>query len=195
MAGKLVTVMKFNQHFEAHLAKNYLENEGIPSTVAGELTTETLFGNPVGLGDQIVLQVREEDAQRATGLLAEVAAAKVEDNWEEEAESGADVWICSICGEPISNRLSMCYSCQSPRDGIRAAAPRDRTAIQQERISPAPGEEIQQKQENVFSSSPTIPLSMPPENQPGKRPFPFSMFNTLSTLLNSWFHPRDDNDR
>ena len=97
MAGKLIKVMAFNDHFEAQMAKNYLESEGIPSTVAGELISYTLFGNP--LGDQIILQVHEEDAQRATGLLAAVAAAKLEDNWEDEAESD-DVWICSICGEP-----------------------------------------------------------------------------------------------
>jgi hypothetical protein len=143
MPGKLVTVMTFNQHFEAHLAKNYLENEGIPSIVSGELTTETLFGNPVGLGDQIILQVREEDAQRATVLLAEVAAAKLEANWEEEAES-SDVWICTTCGEPISNLLSVCYSCQTPREGIRASAPRHQTSIQPERADiKKPDENIQ----------------------------------------------------
>lgn len=145
MAGKLVTVMTFNQHFEAHLAKNYLENEGIASTIAGELTTESLFGRPVG-GDQILLQVREEDAQRATGLLAAVAAAKLEDNWEDEAESD-DVWICSICGEPVSNLLSACYSCQTPREGIRDSAPHDRTAIQRDRSDIRAGEDIQNRKE------------------------------------------------
>lgn len=131
MTDKFVTVMTFNQSFEAQLAKNLLENEGIESLMSGEHTSDVLFGNPA-LGDQIVLQVREEDAQRAAGILAEVAAAKLDEDWEEEAESGADVWICSICGEPISNRLSMCYSCQTPREGIRASVPRDQTAIQQE---------------------------------------------------------------
>jgi hypothetical protein len=140
MAGKLVTVMTFNQHFEAQLAKNYLENEGIPSTVAGELTTETLFGRAVG-ADQILLQVHEEDAQRATGLLAAVAAAKLEDNWEDEAESD-NVWICSICGEPVSNLLSVCYSCQTPREGIRVSPSHDRTAVQPETADRKPGEEI-----------------------------------------------------
>jgi hypothetical protein len=138
MAGKLVTVMTFNQHIEAHMAKNYLESEGISSIIAGELTSETLFGSPIGLGDQIILQVREEDAQRATGLLAAVAAAKLEDNWEEEAES-ADVWICSICGEPVSNLLSICHSCETPREGIRVSPPRERKS----------GDEIKKPDENI----------------------------------------------
>jgi hypothetical protein len=118
-----VTVATFDKTFEAELAKNLLESEGIASTASGELTADILpFGNAGG-SDQIVLQVRESDAQRAVAILAEVAAAKLDQNWEEEAESGSDVWLCSICGEPISNRLSICYSCQTPRDGIRASAP------------------------------------------------------------------------
>jgi rubrerythrin len=147
MADKFLTVMTFNQSFEAQLAKNLLENEGIEALMAGEHTSDVLFGNP-GLGDQIVLQVREEDAKRAAGILAEVAAAKLEDNWEDEAESG-DVWVCSICGEPISNLLSVCYSCQTPREGIRTAPPHDRTAIQRDR---AASEQVKKPDEDIQKS-------------------------------------------
>ncbi|MHB1422960.1 MAG: putative signal transducing protein [Gemmataceae bacterium] len=132
MTEKLVTVATYNKSFEAQLAKNLLEEEGIASTVSGDLTADMLSLGQVGGMDQIVLQVQESDAQRAVGILATVEAAKLADNWEEEAESGSDVWLCSICGEPISNRLSICYSCQTPRDSIRAAEPRQTTAIQPE---------------------------------------------------------------
>ncbi len=132
MADKLVTVMTFNQSFEAQLAKNLLENEGITSVLTGEFSSDILLGTVLGR-NQISLQVREEDAQRAVALLAEVELNK---DWDEEAESGADVWICSICGEPISNRLSICYACQTPRDGIRTSVPRDSISTREERITP-----------------------------------------------------------
>jgi hypothetical protein len=132
MTDKLVTVMNFSNSFEAQLAKNLLENEGITSTLSGELSSDVLFGTGLSY-HQITLQVHEDDAQRAVAILAEVALNK---NWEDEAESGTDVWICSICGEPISNNLSICYACQTPRDGIRASAPRDSISTREERISP-----------------------------------------------------------
>jgi hypothetical protein len=124
--------MTFSNSFEAQLAKNLLENEGITSTMSGELSSDVLFGTGLSY-HQIALQVREDDAQRAVALLAEVELNK---DWEDEAESGTDVWICSICGEPISNNLSICHACQTPRDSIRASAPRDSISRPEERISP-----------------------------------------------------------
>jgi hypothetical protein len=132
MADNLVTVMTFKNSFEAQLAKNLLEDESITSVVTGEFSSDLLLGTVLGQ-HQIALQVREEDAQRAVALLAEVELNK---DWEDEAESGTDVWICSICGEPISNGLSICYACQSPRDGIRPSAPRDSIFSREERIQP-----------------------------------------------------------
>ncbi len=139
MSDKYITVKTFNKSFEAQLAKNLLENEGIESILGGEMASDVFFGS-LAVGDQIVLQVREEEVPRATGLLAAAEAeAKLDDDWEAQAESGAGVWTCSLCGEPISNRLSVCYSCQTPRESIRADAPRDQTAIQPEPTSlPAP---------------------------------------------------------
>lgn len=169
MSDKFVTVATFNQSFEAQLARNLLENEGITSMVGGEFASDVLFGNP-GLGDQIVLQVPEEHAQRAAGILAAVAAAKLDDNWEDEVEAG--VWLCSICGEPISNRLSVCYSCQTPRESIRAGAPRERTAIQQEPATLPRNEDVQKPEDMVRAASavpvppaPPTPASLPEEEQ------------------------------
>jgi hypothetical protein len=140
MSDKFITVAMFHQSYEAQLAKNLLANEGIESILAGEFTSDVLFGNPA-LGDQIVLQVRQDDAQRAAGILAAVVG-ELDEDWEEQAESGAGVWTCSICGEPISNRLSVCYPCLTPREGIRADAPRQRTATQPNPATLPSGEEI-----------------------------------------------------
>ncbi|HEY7422656.1 MAG TPA: DUF2007 domain-containing protein [Gemmataceae bacterium] len=153
MADKFVTVQRFNNSFQAQLAKNLLENEGIESMVSGELAQDVMLGT--GL-HQIALQVHEDEAQRATSILAEVEAeAQLDDDWEEQAESGAGVWTCSICGEPISNRLSICYSCQTPREGIRTDAPRERTAIQLDSATPPTGEEVQKRDEITRTPPPT----------------------------------------
>jgi hypothetical protein len=162
MSDHLVTVQHFGNSFEAQLAKNLLENEGITSVVmSGELSQDVLSGT--GL-NQITLQVHEDEAQRATGILAAVAAAKLDENWEEQAESGAGVWTCSICGEPVSNHLSVCYSCQTPREGIRAGTPRDRAAIQPDPASLPTGEEVQKRDEiaHTLSPAPTRPPTPEP---------------------------------
>lgn len=161
MSDQFVTVMTFHQSFEAQLAKNLLEDEGIDSMLSGELTADMLPLGQAGGSDQIVLRVHEDDAQRAAGILAAVAAAKLDDNWEEQAESGAGVWLCSICGEPISNRLSVCYSCQTPREGIRADAPRERTAIQLNPATLPTGEEVQKRDEIARAPAP-LPIASPP---------------------------------
>lgn len=199
MTDEFTKVATYNQSFEAQLAKNLLENEGIDSVLAGELTSDALFGN-VGLGDQIVLKVRQEDAQRAAGILAVVAAAKLDDNWEEQAESG--VWLCTICGEPIRNNLTVCYSCQTPREGIRAAVPRDSTAIQQDPSALPTGEEVQKRDEITRVPAPTPPpapastaaYETPPRTLAGddraRRAFIASMLGagTLCLLPVSWYY-------
>jgi hypothetical protein len=166
MADTFVTVMTFHQSFEAQLAKNLLDNEGIASVLSGEQMSDLQFGN-VAMGDQIVLQVDEDDAQRAAGLLAAVAAAKLDDNWEEQAE--ADVWTCSICGEPIGNRLSICYSCQTPRESIRAAAPRESIAVQPQPTPPT-GQEVQKRDEitETPSAEPPPPAPLPEPMMPAE---------------------------
>jgi hypothetical protein len=176
MADNFVTVATYAQSFEAQMAKNLLENEGIASIVSGEVTADML---PLGQGggkDQIVLQVNENDAQRAAGILAVVAAAKLDDNWEDQAESGAGVWICSICGEPISNRLSVCFSCQTPREGIRATLPRDPTAIQPDPSTLGTDQQVQKRDEIANAPAPLPSLAAPhsaapPEDEIAEQPF------------------------
>lgn len=136
MSDAFITVATFKQSFEAQLAKNLLANEGIDCILSGELSSDVLFGGAM-VGDQIVLQVPEREVQRATGLLAAAAAeARLEEDWEEKAESAADVWVCSLCGEPVSTRLSVCYSCQTPREAIRGAAGVARSDIQRDLLTP-----------------------------------------------------------
>ncbi len=172
MTDKFVTVATFDKTFEGQLAKNLLENEGIESILAGGLTADVLTFGQAGSKDQVVLQVREQDAQRATGILASVAAAKLDADWEDQAESGTGVWLCSICGEPVSNRLSVCYSCQSPREGIRAAISRESTAIQPNPPTLPTVEDVQKQDEiaGAATPAPTVPAVIPTQEEEGPVP-------------------------
>jgi hypothetical protein len=164
MSDKFVTVQRFNNSFKAQLAKNLLENEGIESIISGELAQDVMLGT--GLS-QIALQVHEDEAQRATGILAAVEAeAELDDNWEEQAESG--VWLCSICGEPVSNLLSVCYACETPRESIRAGEPREPTAIQPDPATLPSGEKVQSRDETVRAPAhaPLLPAPSPPAAEP-----------------------------
>ena len=60
MSDKFITVATFHQSYEAQLAKNLLANEGIESILAGEFTSDVLFGNPA-LGD-LMARRRPTDA-------------------------------------------------------------------------------------------------------------------------------------
>ncbi|MBI1916039.1 MAG: DUF2007 domain-containing protein [Planctomycetes bacterium] len=69
MHQNLVTVETFSDQFQAELARQRLEQAGIPTYLNGEATT----GAFVGLGrsfSTIKLEVREEDLERARELLA-----------------------------------------------------------------------------------------------------------------------------
>lgn len=70
MHENLVTVETFSDQVRAELARQRLEQAGIPTYLNGEATT----GAFVGLGrnfSTIKLEVREEDLERARELLAE----------------------------------------------------------------------------------------------------------------------------
>lgn len=69
MAGKLVTVATFDMPTEAHLAKGLLEANGLAAFLADELTVGVAWhlSNAVC---GIKLQVAENDAERAAGILS-----------------------------------------------------------------------------------------------------------------------------
>jgi len=70
MAGKLVTIARFDLAGQAHIAKNALEAAGIKSVLADEQTVamDWLLSNAIG---GIKVQVLEEDAERAVSALEE----------------------------------------------------------------------------------------------------------------------------
>jgi hypothetical protein len=119
---KFVTVATFVQGYEAALARSLLQAEGIAAMLDGDMAGGLL---PVC---KIHLQVPAEHAGRATGILAAQAAAALDPDWEDKIEAG--VWTCSICGEPVREDMTICHSCQTPRDAIRSNVPPPPSAIQ-----------------------------------------------------------------
>ena len=59
--------------FQADLARNVLEEEGIPSTIIGDLAAEMLPG-----ADAVQLLVREEQRDRASAILRDLLESDVE---------------------------------------------------------------------------------------------------------------------
>jgi hypothetical protein len=112
------------------------------------------------VADQVLLQVHEHDAQRAAGILA-AHQASLDDDWEDKAEHDPDIWVCSLCGSPISNRLSICYACQTPREGIRADRPRTLTDVQK---TPGvlPPDPVQKRDEVTAEALPPLAPAAPP---------------------------------
>src|SRR5579872_1408299 len=144
VADKFITVATFSLPYEAELAKSLLENEGIESFLTGGLSVDVLLGAG-GMADQVRLQVHDQDAQRAAGILAAHQAA-LEDGWEDKAEHDPDVWVCSLCGSPVSNGLSACLACQTPREGIRADLPSP-VASPRQALDVPPTDSIQKRED------------------------------------------------
>jgi hypothetical protein len=149
VADKYVIVAKFTFPYEGELAKNLLQNEGVESFLSGEMSADALSG----IAEQVLLQVHEHDAQRAAAILA-AQQASLGENWEEEAEKGSDVWVCSLCGAPVSNLLSVCVGCQTPREGIRADPPASLTHVRRAPAAPPPPDPVLKRDEIATAAAP-----------------------------------------
>jgi hypothetical protein len=66
MAGRLITVVEFEDYIEASMAKQTLEEEGIAAVVVGEKVSALYPGTPFA---PILLQVNEEDSVAALEIL------------------------------------------------------------------------------------------------------------------------------
>jgi hypothetical protein len=156
MPDRFVTVGTYTLAYEAELARNLLETEGIAAIIDGDLTGGLL---PTG---EIQLQVAAEDAGRATGILAAQAAeASLAEDWEERAEAG--VSTCSVCGEPVAEGTAVCHSCRTPRDAVRTATGRVSDAIQPPReqlaTTPSPTPAPAQEQVPEEAEEPDAPTA------------------------------------
>ncbi len=79
---KLITIRTYDKPIDAHLAKGYLENRGIPAYLADEniISLNPLYANAMG---GIKLKIREEDIELAQKFLYESEHAVLTDENED----------------------------------------------------------------------------------------------------------------
>src|ERR1700687_3999023 len=109
-----VTVATYTMPQEADMAKGLLETEGIAAQVFGGAVVTPMN---YGVGGLVQLQVAADDAERALALLHAQQERVRRNDWEDEPEE--DVWVCSLCGTPVSKDLLECVACRSPRDALQ----------------------------------------------------------------------------
>src|SRR5262245_3348058 len=130
MAEKFVLVASFSVPYQAELARNRLQAEGVPVLMAGEIAASTL--GFIGPGGQIRLEVPESRFEKARAILAECLGEleKPPPGWEAVAEQTEGLWVCPLCGSSVSRARFTCPDCGTPRGPD--AAPAAEVAIQSE---------------------------------------------------------------
>jgi hypothetical protein len=117
---RYVLMRTYPDQSEAHMAKHMLEEEGI-SVILEDVETSNTFGVPALEGARARLLVLEDDAARATALLADVESRiELADDWEDQAEGG---YVCQTCDEPVPDGFSACPACSTPCESIRTNLP------------------------------------------------------------------------
>jgi Putative prokaryotic signal transducing protein len=121
LSDKLVTVATFSTPFEARVAKNRLEAEGIPVFLGDEESVGNLWHLGFALGG-VKLQVSDDYIQRAMELLT---TPPLEEEIEAESDAGespADseaiqaAWTCPQCGNQVTADQGFCTVCGSAGD-------------------------------------------------------------------------------
>src|SRR5262245_12881907 len=132
MSDRLVTLATFPTVVEAALARNILQDGGIPA----QITQDTANWMMSGMFESVTLSVRESDVERADALLEEALNSPLEveeeppDTGEEQLASefaenlpdrspaaDAPAWTCVACGARVANTDRRCWSCGASRAG------------------------------------------------------------------------------
>jgi hypothetical protein len=162
MSDRFVTVASYTYTPEAQLARNLLESEGIPAFLSGELAADAL----TGLAGEARLQVREQDAPRATSILAAVSAkVSLDENWEAQAERG--LTPCAVCGIAMQRAESVCPACGEPNTRITT----DRRGTWASRPRPPEADAVK-KSDQVQADVPRAALPEPGEDPAPTSPSP-----------------------
>lgn len=167
MSDRLVTVASFSVALEAQLAVGRLEAEGVRAFLTGDLTADA-FSGVSGLGPLLTVQVPESQVKLARDILS-AGEPQPDQDWETRAEEGADVWLCTLCGEPVGYDLDVCPACQTPREAVRptasAVAPQPRR-----KASPEAAGDAVQRLDQVTPGEPAIPEHELSESEPDLPP-------------------------
>jgi hypothetical protein len=123
MAEEHVIVATFTQPMEAQVACERLNVEGIPAYVIDDTASSPITGI-FGLARRVVVYVPATDYQRAARILEDtpgqpsVPPKRLTAPAEEEEED-EDLWLCPLCGEPLSVALAECPACGTARPELQ----------------------------------------------------------------------------
>lgn len=157
MSDTYVTVASYSIPMEAQLAAGRLEEEGIDAVVAGGLAADTFGLGIGGLGGTAEVRVPEAQAEKAHRILAACAGElHAESGWEEGVDTGADVWVCSLCGEPVALEEGTCPACQTPRDAIQGPEPAITGAPLRRAVAPERADKLHRR-DQLTPGEPPLP--------------------------------------
>jgi hypothetical protein len=94
----MVTVASFPEAIEAHIYRNRLEAEGIPSVIADENVVTNQPWHSIAYGG-VKLRVRVQDQEKALALINEIRHGLITVSDEAESESAGDYEAptCPVC--------------------------------------------------------------------------------------------------
>jgi predicted nucleic-acid-binding Zn-ribbon protein len=92
----LVTVATFPEAIEAHIYRNRLENEGIPSVIADENVVTNQPWHSIAYGG-VKLRVRAQDQERALALINEIRYGAANEQLTAGNENGVSSLTCPVC--------------------------------------------------------------------------------------------------
>ena len=108
MSLRLKTIATFTTVEEAHLARSFLESEGVAAFLDSTNVVGAL-GLSGSLMCEVKLQVAEVDEQWAREILAQKSTI-VQD-------TAGKIRICPKCGADVPPGFEVCWSCQSSLGG------------------------------------------------------------------------------
>jgi hypothetical protein len=151
---RFVTVGEFTKTYEAYLARDRLEEEGVRCFLDGETCNELFTFAGINL---VRLRVSESEAARAVGILASCCETEVPEDEPFDDEAEANVWLCSVCGEGVPLDLADCPSCRTARTALRSEPSRRwrwRRVVEEAAF--------QKKEENTTADAPPPAAHEPP---------------------------------
>jgi len=171
MSDRFITLANFLDSGEAQVVRNCLEAEGIRVMMSNTGSAKSLLGLPTVMGDQIALVINASDEDRARQVLAELVGDRElgPDPDEPADDLSAEVWVCSLCGAPVSVSLSTCPDCRTPRSAVTTAG-----------AAPEVGIKVERSRSGIQESTSSVPASPAPlasvqpaeaeEHEPAEQP-------------------------
>ena len=122
MAEKHTVVACYSLPIEAQLACGRLQAEGISAYVLGAGAPDA-FAGLGGLGGRVELYVPISAYDRAAAILEDCQdemQAREKTEGRNQRGDEPELWLCTLCGEALSDDVWVCPSCGTSRAGLKS---------------------------------------------------------------------------